>query len=99
MKASSEFATLLKEGRRRGASELLREGAHLVTATGERSARAGLEAATRICLGELSSTIFFMNKIHPWLDDQTPLERAEQSDEGLAFVIDMIGAIEAGVYI
>ena len=29
----------------------------------------------------------------------TPLERAEQSEEGLAFVIDMIGAIEAGVYI
>ena len=40
-----------------------------------------------------------MNKPHPWLEGQTPLERAEQSDEGLEFVIDMIGAIEAGVYI
>ena len=40
-----------------------------------------------------------MNKSHPWLDGQTPLERAEQSDEGLEFVIDMIGAIEGGVYI
>lgn len=33
------------------------------------------------------------------LDGQTPLERAEQSDEGLEAVIDMIGTIEAGVYI
>ena len=40
-----------------------------------------------------------MNQIHPWLDGQTPLERAEQSDNGLEFVIDMIGAIEAGVFI
>ena len=72
---------------------------HLVGATGQRSRRAALEAATRIYAGDLLSTIFFMNKIHPWLDGQTPLERAEQSEEGLEFVIDMIGAIEAGVYI
>ncbi|MCA0978673.1 MbcA/ParS/Xre antitoxin family protein [Qipengyuania flava] len=45
------------------------------------------------------STIFFMNKVHPWLDGQTPLECAEQSEEGLKFVLDMIGAIEAGVHI
>ena len=98
MKASSEFATLLKAGRRQEESSLLREGVHLVGAIGERSANAALEAATRICSGELLSIIFFMNKIHPSLDGQTPLERAQQSDEGFAFVIDMIGAIEAGVY-
>lgn len=39
-----------------------------------------------------------MNKIHLWLEGQTPLGRAEQSDEGLEFVIDMIGAIEAEDY-
>ena len=99
MKASSEFAKLLRAGRRQEANDLLRQGMHLVGAIGERSSRAALEAATRICAGDLLSTILFMNMIHPWLEAQTPLERAEQSDEGLAFVIDMIGAIEAGVHI
>ena len=78
---------------------LLREGVHLRGSTGKRSDRAALEAATRIYAGDLLSTIFFMNKVHPWLNGQTPLERAEQSDEGLEFVIDMIGAIKAGVFI
>lgn len=64
----------------------------------ERSTRAALEAAARICADDLLSTTFFMNKIHPWLEGQTPLGRAEQSDEGLEFVIDMIGAIEAEDY-
>ena len=59
------------------------------------SALRAFEAAARICGGDLLSTIIFMNQIHPWLDGQTPLERAEQSDNGLEFVIDMIGAIEA----
>ena len=98
MKSSSDFTTLLKAGRRQEANDFLSQGVRLVGATGERSSRAALEAAKRICSSELLSTIFFMNKSHPWLDGQTPLERAEQSDEGLAFVIDMIGAIEAGVH-
>ena len=91
--------TLIDVGRSSDAAALLREGVHLLGATGERSSRAALEAATCIYAGDLLSTIFFMNKVHPWLGGQTPLERAEQSDEGLEFVIDMIGAIEAGVYI
>ena len=99
MKASSEFATLLKEGRRQEASELLRAGVHLVGATGERSSRVAMEAASRIGSGDLLSTIYFMNKPHAWLDGQTPLARAEQSEEGHEFVLDMSGAIEAGVYI
>ena len=93
------FADLLSAERNSDAAKLLREGVHLVGATGERSSRAALEVATRIYAGDLLSTIFFMNKIHPWLDGQTPIERAEQSDEGLELVIDMIGAIEAGVHI
>ena len=99
MTHSPNLAALLQAGRGHEATELLREGVHLVGATGKRSRRAALEAATRIYAGDLLSTIFFMNKIHPWLDGQTPVERAEQSEEGLEFVIDMIGAIEAGVYI
>lgn len=90
--------TLIKVGRSSDAAVLLRKDVHLVWATGERSNRAALEVATRICGGNLLSTIFFINKTHLWLASQTPLERAEQSDEGLEFVIDMIGAIEAGVY-
>ena len=95
----SNLVTLIEAGRSSDAAELLRDGVRLVGATGVRSNRAALEAATRIYAGDLLSTIFFMNKVHPWLNGQTPLERAEQSDEGLEFVSDMIGAIEAGVYI
>lgn len=93
------FAELLNANRYSNAGELLSEGVHLVGATGERPTRAALEAAARICAGDLLSSIFFMTKVHLWLDGQTPIERAEQSDEGLEFVIDMIGATEAGVYI
>ena len=78
---------------------LLREGVHLRGSTGKRSERAALEVAMRIYAGDLLSTIFSMRKSQLSLDGQTPLERAEQSEEGLAFVMDMIGAIEAGVYI
>ena len=99
MHRNPNLVTLIEAGRRTDAVVLLRKGMHLLGSTGERSNRAALEAATRICGGDLLSTIFFMNKIHPWLDGQTPLERAEWSDAGLEYVIDMIGAIEAGVYI
>ena len=90
--------TLVEVGRRSEAAVLLREGLHLVGATGERSNPAALEAATRICGGNLLSFIFFMNKTHLWLAGQTPLERAEQSDEDVEFAIDMIGAIGPGVH-
>lgn len=99
MHSPPNLVTLIEAGRSSDAAELLREAVHLLGATGERSNRAALEATTRIYAGDLLSTIFFMNTTHPWLDGQTPLERAEQSEEGLEYVIDMIGAIEAGVSI
>lgn len=99
MRRHPNLVTLIEAGRSSDAAVLLRKGVHLLGSTGERSNRAALEAASRIYAGDLLGTIFFMNKVHPWLDGQTPLERAEQSDENLEFVIDMIGAIEAGVYI
>jgi hypothetical protein len=40
-----------------------------------------------------------MNYRHPWLNGQTPLERAEESDEGADFVVSMIRAIASGVYV
>lgn len=99
MKEGPNLATLLEVGDHAEAISLLRDGVQLVGAVDYRSDRAALKAATRLFAGDLLSTIFFMNKPHPWLDGQTPLERAEQSEEGLEFVIEMIGAIEAGVYI
>ena len=99
MKQGPNLVTLLDVGDRAEAISLLRDGVELVGAVDDRSDRAALEAATRLFAGDLLRTIFFMNKIHPWLDGHTPLECAEQSEEGLTFVLDMIGAIEAGVYI
>ncbi len=78
---------------------LLKDGIHLVAATGPRSTKAAIETAKQLYAGDLEATVWFMNRRHPWLGGQTPIERAEQSDEGLEFVIDLIRAIEAGVYI
>lgn len=93
------LVTLIEAGPSSDAAVLLRKRVHLHGSTGERSNRAALEAATHIYAGDLLSTILFMNKINPWLDGHTPLEHPERSDAGLKFVIDMIGAIEAGVLI
>lgn len=89
---------LLDAGREEEAIALLMEGIHLRAATGARSAQAAVEAATRLYAGDVVATAWFMNRQHPWLGGQTPIERAEESDDSLEFVIDMIGAIEAGVY-
>ncbi|WP_374407970.1 hypothetical protein [Pelagerythrobacter sp.] len=89
--------TIIEAGLSSDAAALLRKGVHLHGSTGKQSNRAALEATTCIYRGDLLSTIFFINKIHPWLDRPTPLKRAEQSEEGLEFVIDIIGAIGAGV--
>lgn len=90
---------LIEAKREDEAVALLGEGVHLVGAVGSRSAKVALEAASRLFGGDLIGTIRFMNHRHPWLGGQTVMERAEQSDEDVDFVIDMIRAIEAGVYI
>lgn len=86
-------------GQSEDAASLLIDGVHLVGANGERSLAVALEAAKELFGGSLLSTVQFMNSHHPWLNGQTPLERAEESDEGRDFVISMIGAIAAGVYV
>lgn len=49
--------------------------------------------------GDLWATIKFMNRPAPSLGRSTPMELAEESEEGLAAVLNLIGAIEAGVYV
>jgi hypothetical protein len=90
---------LIEADRKDEAVALLTQGVSLVGAIGPRSAQAALEVAAQLYAGDLMGTIYFMNRQHPWLGGQTPIERAEESEEGLEFLIDMIGAIEAGVYI
>lgn len=99
MNENANILKLIEAGREDQAIALLMQGMHLIGASGPRSAQAALEVATRLCAGDLMGTIYFMNRQHPWLEGHTPIERAEASEEGLEFVIDMIGAIEAGVYI
>lgn len=95
----TNLVELVKSGRRNEASSLLLEGMHLVGATGERSTTAALYASEQLYAGDFVSTIYFMNYRHPWLLGQTPLQKAEESDKGLEFVIDMVSAIAAGVYV
>lgn len=90
---------LLDAGCEDQAIDLLNKGVHLVGAVGPRSAKVALEASKKLFNGDLRATIEFMNNRHPWVGGVTVMERAEQSDEDVDFLIDMIGAIEAGVYI
>ncbi|MBM0169531.1 MbcA/ParS/Xre antitoxin family protein [Altererythrobacter sp. C41] len=90
---------LIDAGREDEAVNLLAEGFHLAAAVGSRSTKAALEAAARLYAGDLLDTAYFMNRPHQCLEGQSPIERAEESDEGLELVLNMIGSIEAGVYI
>ena len=90
---------LIEAGHKHEALAVLNQGFRLAAAAGHRSSTAALEAASRLYGGDVVATTLFMNRQHPWLGGQTPIERAEESEEGLEFVIDMIGAIEAGVHI
>lgn len=78
--------------------DLLTRHFDVTAAIGPRSTAAASEVVTRIYYGDLLKTIVFMNVPHAWLGGRTPLERAEESDEGLADVMDFIGAVEAGTY-
>ena len=90
---------LIEAGRELEATAMLMDGVHLVAATGPRSAKAALDAATRLFGGDLMSTILFMNRRHYWLEGETTIERAEKSDEDLEFITDKITAIDYGVFI
>lgn len=90
---------LADAGRTEEASQLLTDGIHLVGATGERSLEVAIKAARELFEGDFYSTVLFMNRHHPWLKGKTPLEHAEESDEGREFVMNLIDAAVAGVYI
>ena len=89
---------LIEAGRKEEAIVLLTKGFRLAAAAGSRSTTAALEAATRLFCGNLEQTIIFMRRPHLQLNGDTPLERAERSDEGLEDVLTLIGRAEAGVY-
>ena len=99
MSKQSNISELMDAGHEDEAVALLVQGIRLVAAVGPRSAKAALEVAQRLYGGDLVQTIYFMNRSHPWLGEQTPIERAERSDEDLEVVLNMCGQIEAGVYI
>lgn len=67
---------LTESGRKEEALAVLREGIHLAAAKGARSSHAAFEAATRLYGGDVVATAWFMNRQHPWLAGQTPIERA-----------------------
>lgn len=90
---------LIDAGREEEAIAVLMEGVHLRAATGARSAQAALEVAKLFYGGDVKATAWFMTRPRGWLGGQTPIERAEESEEGLELVIDRIRAIDAGVYI
>lgn len=65
--------------------------------TGARSAIAALEACRVLMSGDVAATIKWMNN-RRFGSEFTPLELAEQDDEGLQMVLDEIGRIDAGVF-
>ena len=81
------------------APDLLCEDASLVGASGGRTDSATLETATRICSGEQLSNFLFVNKIFAWLGGLKLLKKAAMLGDGLEFLIDILGALEAGVHI
>lgn len=81
------------------AKKLLRQSYAVRAAIGDRSEIAALAAARMLFGGDLWETIKFMNRPAPSLGRSTPMELAEESEEGLAAVLNLIGAIEAGVYV
>lgn len=97
--ARSNLKSLVAAARKDEAIALLMAGVRQVGATGPRSAQAALAVAEKLCAGDLMLTISFMNRRHRWLDGQTLIERAEQSEDGLDFALEMITAIDYGVYI
>lgn len=99
MTKSPNILELIEADREAEAIAQLMGGVRLTGAVGPRSAKAAIKAAADLFAGDLMKTITFMNYRHPWLQGQTVMERAEDSDEGLEFVLDMIGAIQAGVHI
>jgi hypothetical protein len=87
---------LVEAGREAEALELLRKPMSFAAATGPRSARAALEAATRLHGGDLTATVLWMS-FHNFCLGASPRERAEKSDADLDRVLRLIAALEAWV--
>ncbi|MFN3724769.1 MAG: MbcA/ParS/Xre antitoxin family protein [Allosphingosinicella sp.] len=90
---------LVESGHDEDATALLRKRYQVAAAAGPRSTKVALEAAIRLFGGDLRMTITFMNRPTPILNGDTPLERAERSEQDMELVLGWIGQIEAGVYV
>ena len=97
MTIRSKIMELAQAGKQDEAIALLSQPITIKAAAGPRSAKAALHAAQVLFGGDVESTARWMNARSPYLHT-TPLECAEQSDEGLQTVIGMIERIAHGVY-
>ena len=88
---------LIQAGKQDEAIALLRQPIAIKAAAGVRSAKAALHAAQVLFGGDVEGTARWMNARSLYLH-MTPLECAEQSDEGLRMVMGMIDRLEQGVY-
>lgn len=85
---------------REGGEEVLTRMSTPVTLTafvGWRSATAALRAFELLCSNDPQATAFWMNQRLLW-SEFTPLQLAEQGDEGLQMVLDHLARIDAGVF-
>jgi len=89
---------LIQAGKQGEAIALLRQPIAMKAAVGPRSAKAALHAAEVLLGGDVEGTARWMNARSLYLH-MTPLERAEQSEEGLQTVIEMIDRIGHGVFL
>ncbi len=88
---------LVEAGRQAEAMALLTEPVIITAALGPRSARAALEAATRLFGGDVEQTARWMSRRSAYLG-ASPCEFAERSEEDLQKLLTYIRGLEAGVY-
>lgn len=98
MAAKPNIMELVQAGKQDEAIALLSQPIVIRAATGPRSAKAALHAAEVLFGGDVEGTARWMNARSLYLH-VSPLECAEQSDEGLERVIGMIDRIGHGVFL
>lgn len=98
MTVKPNIMELIQAGKQDEAIALLSQPIAIRAAAGPRSAKAALHAAEVLFGGDVEGTARWMNARSLYLH-MSPLERAEQSDEGLQRVIEMIDRIGHGAFL
>ena len=98
MTVKPNIMELIQAGKQDEAIALLSRPIAIAAATGARSAKAALHAAKVLFGGDVEATGRWMNARSLYLH-MTPLECAEQSEEGLQTVIEMVDRIGHGVFL